>query len=281
MEVRGGGDVADAFAREREVFREGADHDGVVVEREERRDFHVFEVEEAVRLVGDQQDRTAVLFGLFAERVGERGKLFAVVDSAGRVVRRVDDDGARFVAERGAESLDVEREILGEGRDRAELAAEIRDVEAVFDEVGGRAEDFAAGFERGAEHGVQAAGGAAGHDDVRGVDLRGLFLRDLARESGAGVRESGVRHVADGVGLVGGLREIEERCLHFGRRGHVRVAEAEIVDLVVAVFLLEFDARLEHSADPGGMFHVAENFACHDAVHHLPPSFLFSSPTVS
>ena len=116
---------------------------------------------------------------------------------------------------------------------------------------------------------------------MRGVDLGGLFLRDLLRERDAGIGETCVRHVTDGVRLVGGLRELEQRIFHLARRRHVGVAEAEVVDLVLAVFLLQFDPGLEHPANPGRMLHVAEDFRGDYAVHHLAPSLFASSSTVS
>ena len=61
-----------------------------------------------------------------------------------------------------------------------------------------------------------------------------------------------------------------QRLAHGGRRGHVRVAEAEIADGVVAVLLLELDARLEHAAYPRAVFNGGTHLSADD-VHWLLP----------
>ena len=70
-------DIADAFSREREIFGVGTDHHAVRIDGEERRNFDIVEIQETVRLIGNQADFRVVFACGFRETRTENIQLAA------------------------------------------------------------------------------------------------------------------------------------------------------------------------------------------------------------
>ena len=71
-----------------------------------------------IQLVGDQIDRVTRTAAAFFQQVCQRPQGLARIDAAGRVVRRVDDDGSGAGRERGGNSLQVQVKVVSLTRTR-------------------------------------------------------------------------------------------------------------------------------------------------------------------
>jgi len=107
---------------------------------------------------------------------------------------------------------------------------------------------------------LQAAGGAHGHADLAGGDRK---AGEAAVACGDGLAHrfvAGVAHVAVQPGpLV--EHQAAKGLLHGAGRFEVRVAQAEVIDLVGAVERFEPVAFLKHLANHGAATHLVGDFA--------------------
>jgi len=126
----------------------------------------------------------------------------------------------------------------------------VLDVETVLHEKRRRAKHFVAGLEHGPEQGVDAAGRTAGDDHLVGRHGHALLGGDDLGQALAHLGISGIRHVTESKGLFSVIGQFTQAIGHGCGRSEVRIAKAEIVDVLGAVLLLELDTRLEHAADP-------------------------------
>ena len=124
-------------------------------------------------------------------------------------------------------------------------------VEGVFHEIGRGAKDHVAGGEHGAEKDVDAAGRAAGEQQVARGHGHALLLGQMLGQGGAHLGVAGVRHVAQGEGLIHLAGQFGQALADHGRRRQVRVAEREVADRVFAELFLKLQALLENLANPG------------------------------
>ena len=149
------------------------------------------------------------------------------------------------------ERLEVGLESLGVGGDDDQFALEVRDVVSVFAEEGCEGDDFVAGVEKSLEGNVQAAGRADGHQNVSGGEFGPETLVQGESDLFPDFREAGVRHVAvDLDGIVFG-QDLQGGFFQSFRSGDVGVAQAEIVNVLLAVFPGELEAFLKHRPDDG------------------------------
>jgi hypothetical protein len=68
--------------------------------------------------------------------------------------------------------------------------------------------------------------------------------------------ETGVFHVSKGKGLIRFFKKLFQPLGNGGRRGQVGVAEAEVSNVLLAVFLFHFIPGFEHTANPGTVTHL-------------------------
>jgi hypothetical protein len=249
--------IAHARSGQRKVLGEGADHHRVRVQRQERGHVDAVKGQEAVGLVGQEEDGPLAARVLARQHGRQLNKRLLGVDDAGGVVGRVDEQNARLVGDVGLQGGHVQVEGAGLGRGALEHAAVVLHVEAVFDEVRRRAEELVAGLDDRAEEGVDGPCRAAGEDQAVRGDADALFQGHVLGQGLAHGRVAEVGHVAEGERLGGFLGNVVQALAHAGGRWQIRVAQAEVAHLVLAEFLLQLDARLEHAADPGRAFHVA------------------------
>ena len=182
------------------------------------------------------------------QQLPEGGERLGVVDLAGRVVGRVDDDRLGLGGDRRFDRRQVEVEVVV-GVDNPADPAMVVEVEVVLDKVGGEQDDLLAGVEQGLEDDVEAAGGAAGHQHVTPGDGHPLLGRHPCRQGLPHPGVAAVRHVAVGArALVDG--DPADDLGELRRRRQIGVAEAEIADIVRPEFGLHSCPFLEHLADP-------------------------------
>ena len=69
-------------------------------------------------------------------------------------------------------------------------------------------------------------------------------------------------------------RDSEKRLFDRRRRRKVGVAQTEVADCIVSVFLFEFNSRFKHLPDPGRICHEAVDLFC-NKTHEIIPSLKF------
>ena len=252
------GEIADALARQRQLLGIGGGDDGVGGGGHQRRHLMVVEDDVAVGLVRDQIDGGAEPFAGRIEHLPQLVERLGRIDLAGGVVGRVDEHHFGFGVERRLNGRQIDVELRIRGHHLGD-AAVIVDVEFVFDKEGGENDHLVAGVEQGLEDDIETTGRAAGHEDVAGTQGNALLGAKPLGQCLADKRVAGVGHVAVHAGLlVGG--QIAKHGIEFGRRRHIRVADAEIEHLVGAELGLQPCALLEHLANPGGLFRKRLHF---------------------
>ena len=147
-------------------------------------------------------------------------------------------------------------EVRFDGFDRLQNTAVVADVEAVFDEIRRGAEDFFTGREDGAEEGVETAGGADRQNQMLLADGDALLFRQIFRKCLADIIIACIGHIAETGRLVGVDGHLLDAVDDGFWRREIGIAEGEVANGLFAVFLLQFDARLEHAANPRGVFLV-------------------------
>ena len=242
-------DVADTLAGQAQRFRPGiADHGVLINVRNERR-FIAVKDQFAVRLVGDQVDRMTEFFTLFAEQCGKRFQRFLLINDAGGVVRRVDDDRLRVRRKVRLDVLDVQIEIRGVRGHDDHFAADRMDERGIFGEVRCENDELRIRNAHRLHRAHQRGRSAAGEEQVLRSCAAVEPLVQVLRNRFANAHRAGRGCVSVNFHGVLARRHRLVRLLHRLRCGHGRVADREIIDVFRAELRLLFETVLEQFAD--------------------------------
>ena len=231
LALRRHGEIADALAGQREGFAERVTVDRIRVKAGDIR-YGVAVVDKiAVRLVGENVDRMAVLRRASGEQRGDFLYALLPQHNAGGIVRRVQNHQPRFLVHRGGEGLIVELERFRLGGYLAHDAAGSLGIGAVFRKVRRERYTLIPRREQRAAPDGKARGRAARHVDILRRIGHGERAVEIIRHSLANLRQPLIGAV--GVQLRGGhfLHKPLRRFLRRGGRRNARRADAEIVDI--------------------------------------------------
>ena len=242
-------DVADAFARQREGLAVGVADERVAVVARNVRDGVALVGDLAVRLIGDDVDRVAVLLLLAAENGSELLDRLFRVDGTARVVRRIDDDGLRVRRQARLKGRKVNLEVLDARRHDDELAADRFDEAAVLGEERRERDEFIAFLAERLEANRDGSGSAGRHEEVLARKMRAEAVVDAPGQRLANLRIARRDCVAVDSLRRHRLQDVDGRLLDEFRRRHIRVAKAEIVDILLTDLRRALAAKLKDRAD--------------------------------
>ena len=201
-----------------------------------------------VRLVADQINRMPVLLFLAREQRSERLEVLARVDSAHRVVRRVDDNTCGLRRESGVDGIDIHLEVGLVRRNLDRRATGGLGPHSILGEVRGDHHDFIPRVGNRIDADGEASGGASGKIDLVG--------RSIDAETAADI----VSHCLARAGSARGWRVAMERARrlldelgdglgHSIRCRNARVADGEVKHVLLTDFGLALKAVGEKLAN--------------------------------
>ena len=235
-EIRRAGDPADLPAGDAKGFAEAGDGDGAVEHAGHGRHWDVARAVEGQVLVDFVGDAGHVEL---VTQVGDQLLLFEGEDAAGGVLRRVDDYGAGFAGEGGAQLVGVEGPVGRVQRHEDRRRPGHRDVGHVAVEIRLDDDDLVAGIDQPKHAGKDGLGRAGGDEHV-------LDRVELEVVEAVGVGGDGLPHAerprAGGVlvDALAGLGSLDERLGDFGRAVEVGAALAEVDGVVARSQLVDF-----------------------------------------
>ena len=242
-------DVADTLARQGERLAVGVADQRVLVIPRDVGNGIALEADFTVRLIGDQEDWMAELLLLRAQDVSQLLDRRLGIHRAARIVRRVHDDGLRMARDELLEGVKVYLPILGAGRYDDELAADRLHKAAVLGEERRKGDVLIALLAQCLEADRDGGSRAGCHEDIPACIVHAEALVDALSHGLTHLRRTRCHRIAMHSTRLPGRQDIQCGLLDEFRRRHVRIAEAEVKDLILTHFRGPLAAKLENRAD--------------------------------
>src|SRR5271157_592437 len=182
---------------------------------------------------------------------------FARIDRARGIVGGIEDDrlGARGDGGGDASDVGLERVIRF---DRHHAPGVVLNIKLILGKERNQEDDLVAGIEQRLEHYIDGARGSDGHEDVIGRVSKARLPRQFPGNDFPHRGEARIGHVGVAAGRIP-IDRPSQRPDHLFRGFAVRVSQREIKDILFPALPFHSGANLEHSPDPGGVFHLFRN----------------------
>ena len=222
----------------------------------------------AVRLIRDEHNRIlgiALSVGL-AQNIGQSRQRVARIHGAGRVIRRVDDDGSRLIGNRLEHVVHTQLERIFIGERLNTRTAGFLNPHAILREVRCNDDNLIARVRNGVERAGERSRGAHGHKDILALITRTKAAVERLSHGGTALRQARCGRVSVQLvtrqlqGLLNGLR-------HGSGRRNARVTQRKIEYIFRTNLRLALKAIAKNLADDGA-FRTA---SIHSFVDHLFP----------
>ena len=222
----------------------------------------------AIRLIRDKHDRVlGIALGVdLAQNIGQSRQRVARIYGAGRVIRRVDDDGSRLIGNRLEHVVHAQLERIFIGERLNTRTAGLLNPNAILRKVRGDNNNLVARVRNGVERAGERSRGTHRHKDVLTLIVRSKAAVERFGHSGTTLRQARCGRVA--VQLVARqLQGLLNRLSHSSGCRNARIAQRKIEYVFRTDLCLALKAIAKNLTDDGA-FRTA---SIHSFVNHLFP----------
>ena len=210
----------------------------------------------------------AVLRAFALQQGGQTAQRLLGVHHAGGVIGGVDDDGLGVGGDALLHGVQMDLESLGVSGNDHQLAAVGVDEGAILGEERSHGHDLGiAVHDEGLDDGNQRGRGAAGEEQLAGLDIQTKACGQILGDGGAGLLKAGSHGVAvqlDGIRLV---HDLVDGLVHLLGGGDAGIAQGIVVDLVRAHLGGLLQTVGEQLTDDGGSgAQIVEFLIDHDII---------------